>query len=269
MENTLSETLFNGLFTTGEVFLQAAGGIPYRRYYYNGPTWYLSAMVLAMFVLYPMARKNPKRFNTYIAPILVLLGYSNLANFFENYSITCGEWIYFLDGGLLRGIAGISLGCLLFQICQTIRESSYELSTAGRVLATVAEAALLVLIVYLMVVTKGMKNYKLAVDYTIIVSMAVLLVIVFTKSSYFNSIIGDKVGRFCAWISLPLYLNHRVWTYVLPKITPHLSFKMNLLLCAALSLATALISIPLSKGLVLLWRLAKKCFLRKKEAAEA
>lgn len=269
MENSLSETLFNGLFTSGEVFLQAAAGIPHRRYYYNGPTWYLSAMVLAMFVLYPMARKNPKRFNTYIAPILVLLGYSNLANFFENYSITCGEWIYFLDGGLLRGIAGISLGCVLFQICQAIRESSYELSTPGRVLATVAEVALLALIVYLMVAAKGLKNYKLAVDYLIIVSMAVLLLIVFTKSSYFSQIIGDGIGRFSAWISLPIYLNHRVWTYVLATVTPELTFRQNFLLYTGLTLVTALISIPLSKGLVLLWHLAKRIFLRKKEAVEA
>lgn len=87
-----------------------------------------------------------------------------------------------------------------------------------------------------------------------------------------NGLIHWKVstaGRIAAVLSLPIYLNHRVWTYVLNEVSRHNDYPTNFLYDCLLTLATALISIPLSKGVVLLGRWLKRVFFKKEDAAQA
>ena len=257
LQSGIKEMLRNSLFISGEVFLQYCNGIIQKRWYYNGPTWYLSAMVIAMFILYPIIRNNLKRFTLYIAPIISLVGYGMLTHTFKCLDVAGEEWLYFINGGLLRALSGISLGCTVFAICKYIRSYSFKITKFCRIIATLAEVYTFAVILFLMQ-NSYTKDFKTAVDYSILVHIFVFLIIVFSQISYSNCIFSNKLTKILSAISLPIYLNHRVWIYVISDAFPNISFNKQFLLYCALTMVTALISIPLTNLLKYVYSRVKK-----------
>ena len=120
-------------------------------------TWYISAMLLAMFVLYPLCVKHFDTFTRIIAPVvgLFLLGF-----FAFNYGSPRGPKTFVDIGGLtffykgfLRGVCEISLGAAVFPLCESFKK--VRLGTKGRLLVSAAELASFVLPVLWMAVGRG------------------------------------------------------------------------------------------------------------------
>lgn len=101
------------------------------------PAWYISAMLLSMFILYPLLLLLRDKFTYIIAPLasIVIYGYllfrvGNLATI----NPLEGSFVY---TGLLRGIAGISLGCICYEGARFLSRKSF--TTKGCRMLTLLE----------------------------------------------------------------------------------------------------------------------------------
>ena len=88
---------------------------------YLGISWYISAMLLSMAILYPLCKKFRRSFTLLACPLIGVFGYGILCFHFRslaiNYQIV-PETI--IRTGFLRGFACCALGCFLYEMCQLV-----------------------------------------------------------------------------------------------------------------------------------------------------
>lgn len=106
----------------------------FRGYQVLGPTWYLSAMILTMLILYPLLLRFRKDFNLAIAPIIGIFSYGYLFLKVGNLATIEPLDNGFIYTGLIRGVGGISLGCICYECAKTLSQQSPN-KRAGSVLA--------------------------------------------------------------------------------------------------------------------------------------
>ncbi len=84
-------------------------------YIATGVTWYLSALYLMEFILYPLLCKKYELFAKYLAPLIVIMlsGYLCVST---NTISNPGEWMGFAYKGLLRSMIGISAGVVAYEL---------------------------------------------------------------------------------------------------------------------------------------------------------
>ena len=82
-----------------------------------GHEWYISAMLIAMFVLTPFVIKFRDIFLKYIAPALAFFILALLFHSYGNLNAV-GAWIGVFNSGFLRALAEISLGCVCFAVSE-------------------------------------------------------------------------------------------------------------------------------------------------------
>lgn len=201
----LLKLIKNGVAGLSEVLLLKATG--FGDTFFNNPTWYLSAMVCSMAVLYPLILKYRKIFTRIACPLLAffLLGYlQQTYGQFRNPDL----WDGLFRKGTIRGFAEIAFGVVCYEICSWI--STYDFTKLSKLLFTVAEyGSLLAIILY--------SNTKSCWDMD---SPSVLLMggaVVIAAGNL--SLLSGFWNRFCltAWMgrfSLMLYLNHIYWVWI-------------------------------------------------------
>lgn len=121
-------TLSNGLSSVTEVLrnlfhfkwefllLHAAGFIQdpqFGRDYLMGQTWYLSAMVIALIIAYPLALHFRKFFLYTVCPLAVILIYAFLIQTMGTLNVG-NEYVGFVLAAILRGFAGTCMGALSY-----------------------------------------------------------------------------------------------------------------------------------------------------------
>ena len=85
----------------------------------NSVGWYLGAMIWGLLIITPILSKAPRLYGTVIAPIVVLMIYSSICS---TYQTILGGFVWI---GLMRGIAGMSLGILSWHVSCKIREMNF------------------------------------------------------------------------------------------------------------------------------------------------
>jgi len=169
--------------------------------YMNGPTWYLSAMLLAMAIIYPIMLKFKENFFYYIAPMgfIFLLGitYQNYDNFDQMVII----WNGYFNSGLLRGLMGILGGAMVYQFVQYLQKKEYTLFM--RVLFTVVECVMYLFVFLYMGLKEGSKQ-----DWVIIIVFIIGVTISLANVSLSTNIIKGKVFEWLGELSFSLYLGH-------------------------------------------------------------
>lgn len=87
----------------------------FRGVYYLGISWYISSMFLALAILYPLCKKYGSDFTFIFAVPLTMVLYGSLSYKFGHLA-TCSDWLTpFINSGMIRGLAGCLLGCLLYE----------------------------------------------------------------------------------------------------------------------------------------------------------
>ena len=82
-------------------------------------SWYLSAMLFVCFLIYPVLCKKREFFCKYAAPILSLTLYGiavKTGGSVRGIEVGPVTWQSFLYRGMLRAVAGISLGCVAYEL---------------------------------------------------------------------------------------------------------------------------------------------------------
>ena len=186
-----------------EIFPTSVAG--FSGYYVVGISWYLSAMFIALAILYPLCKKYGSNFILTVCPLLSILIYGFLSHTFGHLAVgnTYADEII-VNAGILRGIAASSLGCILYEICAKL--SKKQVSLQGRIVFTLLE-----IVGYFALF--GMIHYqpKSAYDYICVLLIFILLLIGISGLSATSILLKGKwTKHFGSWSTL-IVLNHFYW----------------------------------------------------------
>ena len=196
---TAAETVRNFLLGIWDLaFLRAAG---FKSFTLIRATWYLSAMFMSMFILYPMIRKWKKTFTHLIAPLIAifLMGYLTQKHSSLNLYINAWDTVF---PGLLRGLAEISLGCVCYVICEQLKGVSCTLFS--RILITLTQVLGYGFVMHCM---HDMPNAK-RFDFVLLPILAICVTLSFSGQGVAVPLFTGKVFPWLGKFSMIIYLNH-------------------------------------------------------------
>ena len=213
-------------------------------------SWYLSAMVLSSFVLYPMLRKFGDIAKKIIFPIgaVFIIGYI--------YATTdkLNNWDYWSGAfyiGFLRGISEMALGASLHALTETLSERFAWLFTsekfAVKLLLTIFKyTCYLVFFLY----GKGCNLGKyFSIHALLIVSLGIALS--FMNVGY--TIKESKLTRWLGKVSLPIYMFHGIFKTASPTLFPlKVGQESTLLLLAGVTVIICIVLYKLTNLLFVL-----------------
>ncbi|MBR2717087.1 MAG: acyltransferase family protein, partial [Oscillospiraceae bacterium] len=170
-----------------------------------GAAWYLSAMLLGMLLLYPLLLRFRDRFLRLMAPAaaILLYGWFFAAHGHLYFTLNFENGICL---GLLRGIAGLCLGCVCYMLDRVLKEALPRPGRALRLLATGAEVLPVLAVICLSRLFEPSRA-----DFLCVLLEGVTLTAAFSGMSFLTELTAklrtDWIGPF----TLALYLNHVVW----------------------------------------------------------
>lgn len=170
--------------------------------YVLGISWYISAMFIALAVLYPLCKKFKTTMTLVICPIVSAMIYGLLSNTYEHLAVHTD----YIDGlpinvGILRALAGSGLGIFLYEICKPI--SIKNIKVGGRVFFTVIEIAVFAYYLYTM-----HTHPKSIYDYTLVLATLIFLFIGLSGISFSSVIFNPKWAKPLGTASTLIVLNH-------------------------------------------------------------
>lgn len=193
----------------------------YGGYNVLGNTWYISAMILSMSILFPLILRYRKSFHMVIAPIICVFSYGyiffNVGNLSTINPIEGG----FVFTGLLRALAGISLGCIC-HACEQ-RLSVMPFKKASSYIIAILDILLFIIAISLLRTGIGFRP-----DFLFVCLVALGLILAFCKHNALNGKFCDKkniIGRF----SLCIYLSDVLSRMAIIRIMPEASRDQRLL----------------------------------------
>ena len=150
-------------------------GVPL--YQANGPTWYISAMLVAILVTFPLLYKFKEKYSGLIAPIISILGYSYLLATVGHFSTILPLENNIVYTGLIRGLAGMSLGCTCHRFANIISHRTFSL--CGKKVLTTIEIGSYVLALLLMNSQGWVRP-----DFYVIILFAIAVTLTFSCKSF-------------------------------------------------------------------------------------
>lgn len=165
----------------------------------NGITWYISAMLISMLILYPLCRKYYSMFVHVIGPLIgfYILGFI----YFSTGSVSgVNSWLACDFKCVERAFAEISLGIVCFEIARQLNEK--KKTKVQRMIATGIEV-----FGYLFVTMFALFTPPKKYEIFCICLLAICIVLTFSEYSYGLSLFDHKWIYQLGKLSLPLYLN--------------------------------------------------------------
>ena len=98
------------------LLLQCSGALKnpaFNKDYLLGQDWYLSAMVLALLFIYPIACYYRRFYRTVFAPAVCIIFYALMIQYYGSLNVG-SEYLGFISVGIIRGMAGVCLGSLAY-----------------------------------------------------------------------------------------------------------------------------------------------------------
>lgn len=169
---------------------------------YDSTFWYLSVMIISMFILYPMILKDRDTACKLLLPIisLFLLGY-----LYKTYGFVSpfADWTGFCYVGILRGIAQIALGASLSVLSDWLIHNQprylYSRSVFVRICLTLVKLGCYG-IVFLFAQGLPIENIH------VLLFLSIGILLSFSGIGY--TIPDHRITRYLGKISLPIYIFH-------------------------------------------------------------
>lgn len=178
-----------------------------------GASWFLHALFVGMFILYPIARRFTDTFHYIIAPLTAAF----ILGFFSN---CYGHLLFALQFenniclGLLRCIGDLCCGSFVYALCKLYKERA-----SGNLVKSLYDkkfflygqlVALIVLLHIMMDYDRSQMNFVSIIFFMILIGFAFLD----ERKSIFDKLNVSWIADF----SLALYLNHIIWIRCLSKL---------------------------------------------------
>lgn len=250
----VQDLIFRSMYLFSEIIpLQITGLMSFAP---TGVAWYLSSMMISLLILYPIAKKAGSKFTRIICPLLIMFIYGSLCMKYKHLD-TIVDLFYGLPvyTGLLRGIAGVCAGCVIFECVRATEH--HQASLFGKICFTGIEVISFVIInLYMLFFPKNETNYF------ILPVFFVLMYSLFGRKSLLSEKLSFDFSKHLGTASLLIYLNHNYWNYFIGKVMKEQSlatkfgayFLMIVCSCLIVQAATLLTRI--------VWRKAKPFLIK-------
>lgn len=169
----------------------------------TGASWFLSAMFIAIFILYPIIRRFYAVYTKYISCFVALSIYGLLVLNYQSFNYYDHYIFGFININVLRALAGFSLGVFSFEIANLLKRK--RLSKFTKVLLTSFLYGFVLLELYLMHFDNGL------LDQIELIIIFFIVVILLSGQSltlrYYNNFFVFFLGK----MSMVLFINHYYW----------------------------------------------------------
>ncbi|MCR5328177.1 MAG: acyltransferase family protein [Saccharofermentans sp.] len=215
-----------------EMLLLSTTGIKGVTMNYNGADWYLSAMFISMLVIVPLFFWKPNLFKYYCFPTgILLLGFLMKLN--GSIIATEADWHGVLCLGNLRIMGELLLGCAVYYAyvkCDCISEKIKKILRIPTIVGW---------IVFLYFCHRGVTKETTP---AIVIFTCIILWFSFISFNSWNPPkFVRKIGEALGYFSLPLYLNHRGWVFVIKNMNLDVSPVSQVVLVFGISIISALL----------------------------
>lgn len=223
-------------------------------YVVNGATWYLSAMILSMLLIYPLMKKYKDTFFYIMAPIgfIFLMGIT-----YQNYGGLSSPhtWEGLFYKGMIRAFMEILLGCICFKIGTCF--SGISFTKFGRMCVSLVEYGIYILVIsYLCFCTPSKYGW------TIILLLGVAIALSYSKTGILAEYLNNNLFSWLGKYSFSLYLGHGFLAYKMNYFFPQLTYWEKLPIYFALSVVSGGMIMYLSIVLRKYWKQNGDCIKR-------
>ena len=179
-----------------------------RSLYVSG-MWYLSAMVIALFLLYPLMLRYYSFSVSWIFPVLTLFLFGYM--FHGHGTLSCWDtWEGAVYGGVLRAVAEIAFGASLYVFTKRLTEVHAKVlqseSLPVKILLTLLKAGCIAFVFVFAYGSVMGHRLRRAVDIPVFFILAAGVVLCFANAGF--CIPDSACTRFCGKVSLGLYIFH-------------------------------------------------------------
>lgn len=234
------------------LFVTESGLLAYRA---NTVCWYISAMMLAMFLLYPLMRRYKDTYFYILAPLIVLSIMGLTYHYWRNLRLP-HAWFGFAYKSLIRAVLGIALGSIVYKVSAYMRGIEY--TNLARGLFTAAEWG-----IYLFVIAWSYGHGGDRHDWLLVLMLAAAITITFAQADLLGDVFGSGVFNWLGEYSFSLFLSHGFWSHRITVMFPELTYRQRLPIYFGLAIVTGLAVMYVSLGLRKWWEGHKENVLAK------
>lgn len=184
----------------------------FNGFFATGVSWYISALLLISFILYPFLCKGRLVFTKYIAPLITLLILGYICHTSGSLN-NPGEWLGFTFKGVVRGLADISAGCISYDLKKYFDSKE---NCNRSYLACIEVLGISIVILYAIFHTRIDSH-----DFFIIPLLTISISIIFSNKSILTKLFNAKIYNRLGAFSLSLYLNNFYVRENITKIVPN------------------------------------------------
>ena len=156
--------------------------------------------------------------------------------------------------GLLRGLAGISLGVVLYEPIEALKKIKF--GNVGKIVLTVVNACVIAFICwavysndakYATGFISGAEGIS-TTFYIISFAIIILTVIAMMNVDYISKALNNPVSGFLGKNAIYMYIAHRAWAFCLPVVFKDAPYFIMMLVICALTFATGLLFMLLDEA---------------------
>lgn len=160
-------------------------------------TWYINAMLLVEFIIYPLLLKFKDKIIYLISPLVIFFLFCFLM---INYGFIGGPWqtATFCFKGVVRALMDINIGILIYGILDKLKD--IKLTDFSRFLLTLLE-----IIGYILIAILSNKN-RIVTEIIMLLIITLCLLVTLSEKDYLYESLNNKFSYYLEKLSLPIYI---------------------------------------------------------------
>lgn len=229
--------VYNSLWELSFLWISGLGKVTV-----NAPSWYISAMLLSMLLLYPLLLKNFDLFTKVVAPAISIFGIGYISYTYGTL-FSPAQWNGFFYKGLLRGFTELSLGCVCFTVSQWLMQRRFK--QAGKVLLSIIEWGC-----YAIVFVTSTLFSEGKLSFMMLLALSLGITISFSAQSATAGLFQKPIFPFLGKLSLTIYLIHYPIRKVFMYLKPSLGYWKQMCLFVLISFVMGIIYLFMIEGIM-------------------
>lgn len=202
-----------GLLELKTIIVEPVAGVSQL---WNGPLWYISALIIAGLFLYYIVSKSEDFFTGLFAPLFIVLTYASAGLTKIGWDRTSVNAIGF-PNGLARVMAGMCIGMLIYYVVDYLRKKKF--SEGLKLTFSVLHIGIAIFLIY--TIYAGITWSEFTNGIIILLFTIILL----TNKDYISALYNNSsVCNFLGRISLYYYASHIAIVFLIAHIFPEMSY---------------------------------------------
>ncbi len=210
----------------------------------NGPTWYISALFIAMLPLAYVMKRNRDFYVNIFAPVTAILLYGYMYNVQPFGGNTFNGLCMY---SLIRAVLGLCFGAVSWKLSQYLAEK--VTTVAAKILTTIAEI-ILYTVFFVSVFKYSGDTY---ITYCFMLLLPIAIAITFSGTSYVGLIFKFKWMKCFAPWSLAIYLTHNTAKRIAVTKFSSESFETKLIVTIVATIILSILLFLAEKCIRLIW----------------